>query len=205
MTEISELLDKPLNDISFVIFDLETTGLHPEQGDQIIEIGAFKVEEGFKLNRTPFHSLVKSDKDISETSSNLHGITINDLKNAPDICTVLYDFIDFYRGSILVAHKASKDIAFLRSAMREYFIDADFSFVIDTIKLSQKLYPDFKYHNLDYLIEKHKIKIDSKFKRHRALYDAEATAKIFLKMIKKIFNESCFHLAELREFIFQHP
>ncbi len=205
MTEIAELLDHPLNEVSFVVFDLETTGLHPEHGDQIIEIGAFKINEGFKLSREPFHSLVKTDRDISETSSNLHGITTNDLKNAPDICTVLYDFIDFSRGSVLVAHKASKDIAFLRSAMREYLIDADFSFVIDTIKLSQKLYPEFKYHNLDYLIEKHRIQINSKFKRHRALYDAEATAKIFVRMIKKIFSERCYHLAELKEFIFQYP
>ncbi|ADR17995.1 3'-5' exonuclease [Calditerrivibrio nitroreducens] len=199
MQNIVELLDKPLDEVSFVVFDLETTGLNPDNGDQIIEMGAFKIEEGFKLVRDPFHTMVKPDIFIP---NEIHGITEMELKNAPDICTALYDFIDFSRGSVLVAHKASKDIAFLRAAMREYLIDDSFDFlVIDTIKFSQRLYPDFKYHNLDYLIEKHHISINSKFKRHRAIYDAEATAKIFLKMIRKIFNEQCYLLSELFEFI----
>ncbi|MGC8768957.1 3'-5' exonuclease [Calditerrivibrio sp.] len=199
MQNIVELLDKPLDEVNFVVFDLETTGLNPDNGDQIIEMGAFKIEEGFKLIRDPFHTMVKPDIFIP---NEIHGITEMELKNAPDICTALYDFIDFSRGSVLVAHKASKDIAFLRAAMREYLIDDSFDFlVIDTIKFSQRLYPDFKYHNLDYLIEKHHVSINSKFKRHRAVYDAEATAKIFLKMIRKIFNERCYLLSELFEFI----
>ncbi|MGB9731010.1 3'-5' exonuclease [Calditerrivibrio nitroreducens] len=199
MQNIVELLDKPLDEVNFVVFDLETTGLNPDNGDQIIEMGAFKIEEGFKLIRDPFHTMVKPDIFIP---NEIHGITEMELKNAPDICTALYDFIDFSRGSVLVAHKASKDIAFLRAAMREYLIDDSFDFlVIDTIKFSQRLYPEFKYHNLDYLIEKHHVSINSKFKRHRAVYDAEATAKIFLKMIRKIFNERCYLLSELFEFI----
>ncbi|MGC8925230.1 MAG: 3'-5' exonuclease [Calditerrivibrio sp.] len=199
MQNIVEFLDKPLDEVNFVVFDLETTGLNPDNGDQIIEMGAFKIEEGFKLIRDPFHTMVKPDIFIP---NEIHGITEMELKNAPDICTALYDFIDFSRGSVLVAHKASKDIAFLRAAMREYLIDDSFDFlVIDTIKFSQRLYPDFKYHNLDYLIEKHHVSINSKFKRHRAVYDAEATAKIFLKMIRKIFNERCYLLSELFEFI----
>jgi DNA polymerase III epsilon subunit family exonuclease len=203
MLEIADFLDLPLNKVSFVVFDLETTGLHPEQGDQIIEIGAFRIEE-FKLLKDPFHTMVKPDRDITYSNSAIHGITQMELKNAPDICTALYDFIDFTRGAVLVAHKASKDIAFLRSAMREYLIDNSFPLIIDTVKMSQRVYPDFKFHNLDYLIEKHKIVISSKFKRHRALFDAEATSKIFLRMLKKIFKENCFHLSELKEFLYQY-
>lgn len=125
MHKIVELLDKPLDEVSFVVFDLETTGLNPDNGDQIIEMGAFKIEEGFKLVRDPFHTMVKPDIFIP---NEIHGITEVELKNAPDICTALYDFIDFSRGSVLVAHKASKDIAFLRAAMREYLIDDSFDF-----------------------------------------------------------------------------
>ncbi|MCX8085031.1 MAG: exonuclease domain-containing protein [Calditerrivibrio sp.] len=200
MVNISDIMDKPLNEVSFVVFDLETTGLYPEKGDQIIEIGAFRIDEGFRLVKEPFHTLVKAEKEISESSLALHGISIEETYSAPDICTAIYDFIDFCRGSALVAHKASKDAAFLRHALRDYMIENPFPFILDTIKISQKLYPDFKFHNLDYLIERHNISINSKFKRHRALYDAEATAKIFLKMLKKLFKERCFHFSELTSF-----
>ncbi|MEF3255001.1 MAG: 3'-5' exoribonuclease [Deferribacterales bacterium] len=197
-----DIYDTPLNEVNFVVFDLETTGLHPEHSDQIIEIGAIRILENFKIDHADkFHSLVNVDKEISEQSYNLHGISNEQLKNAPDICTVLYQFLEFSRGAIPVAHKASKDIAFLRAAMSEYSISNPFPFFIDTLKMAKIVYPEYKSHSLDNLIDKLNIKIYSRFKRHRALYDAEATAKIFIKMSKKLFAEYCYHLSELKELL----
>jgi DNA polymerase III epsilon subunit family exonuclease len=197
------LLDTPLNEVSFVVFDLETTGLSPDKGDQIVEIGACKIVEGFKLSKETFQSLVKTDKILSPRVTKIHGITNELIKDAPDICTAMYDFIDFARGSIPVAHNASKDVAFLRSVMNEYSITNPFTLFIDTLKMSRLIYPDYKSHSLDFLIEKHSIKVSSRFKRHRALYDAEATAIIFTRMMKKIFNEYCYHVSELKEMLFR--
>lgn len=197
-----DLLDMPLNEVNFVVFDLETTGLHPELGDQIIEIGAFRINEGFRFRQTDqFHSLINSEKEISEDSYSIHGITKENLKNSPDICTVIYQFLEFARGTIPVAHKASKDVAFMRAAMSEYSITNPFPFFIDTLKMARIVYPEYKSYSLDSLIEKLNIRVDSRFKRHRALYDAEATAKIFIKMCKKIFRDYCYHLSELKELI----
>ncbi|MCA1932400.1 MAG: 3'-5' exoribonuclease [Calditerrivibrio sp.] len=201
MTKI-DLLDMPLNEVNFVVFDLETTGLHPENGDQIIEIGAFRIHGNFKFDKKDqFHSLVSIDREISEYSHSIHGISNEQLKNAPDICTAMYQFLEFGRDAIPVAHKASKDVAFMRAAMSEYSITNPFPFFIDTLKMAKIIYPDYKSHSLDSLIEKLNIRVDSRFKRHRALYDAEATAKIFVKMCRKIFSDYCYHLSELKELI----
>lgn len=196
------LFDTPLNELSFIVLDTETTGTNPEDGDRIIEIAAVKIESGFRINkRETFQSLVNPEISIPKSSTLIHGITDAHVENAPDICSVMYDFLEFSRGAVPVAHRARKDMAFLRSEMKDYGIANPFELFIDTLKLSRRLYPHADKHNLDAITDRFNIENNSGFQRHRALYDAMNTAVAFKIMIKKIFEERCYILGELVQYL----
>lgn len=196
-----EILDTPLNKLSYVVFDLETTGTNPEEGDKIVEIGAVKIAPGFRIQRSKFHTLVNPEITIPESSTKIHGITNEKISDAPDICIALYDFIDFAKNSIIVAHDARKDFAFLKSEMKDYSISNPFRFVLDTLKLSKIMNPTASKHNLDNITEMYNIRIKGPYQRHRALYDAEATSVFFRILMKRIFRETCFTLIDLENLI----
>ncbi|WP_022850585.1 3'-5' exonuclease [Limisalsivibrio acetivorans] len=200
--ETLELIDAPLNEITYTVFDTESTGTNPEGGDRVIELGAVRIKPGFRIDRKEkFQSLIDPGVDIPERSVGIHGITQQDISGAPDSCSVLYDFFDFARGTVLVAHDAPKDMAFLRREMRDYSIRNPFEISIDTLKLSRMLYPHWKSHNLDAINEQFNFKSSTRFSRHRALFDAESTANAFRIMIRKVFEERCYFLGELTEFL----
>lgn len=193
----AEILDAPLNNLTYVVFDLETTGTCPECGDKIIEIGAVKLISDFRIQPVKFHTMVNPGISIPDSSTDIHGITNDNVKNAPDVCVAIYDFIDFARGSVIVAHNAKKDLSFLKNEMKEYGIRNPFTFILDTLKLSRIVNPSARKHNLDYITDKYKINVTNSYKRHRALYDAEATAIYFKMLMRKIFKSPCFTLFEL--------
>lgn len=196
-----EILDTPLNKLSYVVFDLETTGTHPEAGDKIVEIGAVKINPGFRIQETKFHTLVNPEVKIPKSSTKIHGITDEKVDNAPNICVALYDFIDFTKNSVLVAHNAGKDFSFLKSEMKDYSMRNPFRFVLDTLKLSRIMNPHVGRHNLDDITEMYNIKINGPYQRHRALYDAEATSVFFRILMKRIFKKTCFTLIDLQNLI----
>jgi DNA polymerase III epsilon subunit family exonuclease len=199
---IINILDKPLNEIEYVVFDLETTGTSVLNGDEIIEIGAVRIRNNFNIDRKNiFQRLVKPSTDISEKSKRIHGISFEQLSSSKDICEVLYDFIEYSSGAVLVAHDAPKDMLFIKSALREYGMSNPFELIVDTLKMSKKTNIYNKSHSLDTLIEQFKINPNLGYKRHRALYDAEATAVLFVNIIKKIQAEYCFTLIELLEYL----
>ncbi len=197
----TEVLDSPLNKLTYVVFDLETTGTSPEEGDKIIEIGAVKIAPGFRIQRSKFHTLVNPGITIPESSTKIHGITDENVQNAPDVCVAIYDFIDFARGSVIVAHNAKKDLSFLKNEMKDYSIRNPFTFTLDTLKLSRIVNPSASKHNLDYITDMYNINVTNSYKRHRALYDAEVTAVYFRILMKRIFKETCFTLIDLENFI----
>lgn len=200
--EYAELLDKKINEVEYCVFDIESTGINPFDGDRIVEIGAVKIKPGFVIDyKNKFHLLVNPGIPIPEGSQKIHGITDEDIANAPDECEAYYNFIEFAKGCIPVAHNARKDMAFLRRISKEYLIDEPFEFVLDTLALSKKVNVLSRYHNLDALIEKYNVRIKSNYKRHRALYDAEATSVIFKIMMNDIYNKYRFSLIELFQFL----
>ncbi|MEC9491629.1 3'-5' exonuclease [Flexistipes sp.] len=196
-----EILDTPLNKLSYVVFDLETTGTNPEEGDKIVEIGAVKIAPGFRIQHPKFHTLVNPEIAIPESSTKIHGITNEKVSDAPDICIALYNFIDFAKDSIIVAHNARKDFAFLKNEMKDYSITNPFRFVLDTLKLSRIMNPTAARHNLDDITEMYNIKIKGPYQRHRALYDAEATSVFFRILMKRIFRETCFTFVDLENLL----
>ena len=161
---------------TFVVFDIETTGLS-SRNDRITEIGAVKIIDG-KITEV-YNQLVNPEKNIPPKIVELTGITNAMVENEPVIDKVLPEFLDFVGDSILVAHNADFDTAFIFENCRRLSISWSRSF-IDTLALARALYPELRNHKLNTLTKHLEVKLEN---HHRASDDAKATANIFLKMI----------------------
>lgn len=168
---------------TYVIFDLETTGLYPNSGDSIIEIGAVKISDGKIIDR--FDELISPDKKLSEEIINITGITNEMLKGKRKEEEVLKSFMDWTGNLPMVAHNAKFDISFIEMAYSKYKLGPLKNTVIDTLGLSRYLESKERYHNLATLVKRYNIPWDED-KHHRADYDSEGTALIFLKMLQKL-------------------
>ena len=168
---------------NYVVFDLETTGLYPNSGDSIIEIGAVKISNGEIIDR--FDELINPGKDLNDEIINITGINNEMLKGKRSEEEVLKDFIKWVDDYPLVAHNAKFDISFIDMAYLKYNLGRLSNIVIDTLGLSRYLESKERYHNLATLVKRYDIPWNED-KHHRADYDSEGTALIFLKMLKKL-------------------
>lgn len=172
-----------LLDDTYVIFDLETTGLYPNSGDTIIEIGAVKLTKGKIIDR--FDLLINPGKPLSDEIIKVTGINDDMLKNGITEKEGVEKFKNWIGDIPLVAHNAKFDIAFIENAYLKYDLGKLKNVVIDTLGLSRYLESNERYHNLATLVKRYEIPWDED-KHHRADYDSEGTALIFLKMLKKL-------------------
>lgn len=176
------------------VFDVETTGLDPRKGHRIVEIAGVRIENGVMRRETAFHSLVNPERSIPWEVRQIHKITDEELVNAPTIMTVLPQFLDFARGSTLVAHNAAFDKNFLEVEKEFCWGYVELPEVFCTMRLSQNLYPSAFRHNLDVLCERFAISLPGG--RHRALPDVLLTGEVLLKMITHAHITS---IGELRQ------
>jgi len=172
-----------LADATYVIFDIETTGLSVLY-DTLIEIAGVKVKNGTISAR--FHSLINPHKPISDFTTRLTGITNLMVKDAPGIDKVLKDFREFSKDAILVAHNADFDLGHIYHNYRELGIFTGIQPSIDTLTLAKAAYPGRTRYSLDNLCHFLKVPLTE---HHRAAQDAEATTEIFLHMLKKLKKE----------------
>lgn len=172
-----------LLDDAYVIFDLETTGLYPNSGDTIIEIGAVKLTKGKVIDR--FDLFINPGKPLSDEIIKVTGINDDMLKNGITEKEGVEKFKNWIGDIPLVAHNAKFDIAFIENAYLKYDLGKLKNVVIDTLGLSRYLESNERYHNLATLVKRYEIPWDED-KHHRADYDSEGTALIFLKMLKKL-------------------
>ncbi|NEX77688.1 PolC-type DNA polymerase III [Bacillus thermocopriae] len=163
---------------TYVVFDVETTGLSAVY-DTIIELAAVKVKGGEIIDR--FESFANPHHRLSATTINLTGITDDMVQNAPEVEEVLRKFHEWMGDSILVAHNASFDMGFLNVGFKKIGLDKASNPVIDTLELARFLYPDLKNHRLNTLAKKFDVELTQ---HHRAIYDAEATGYLLVKMLK---------------------
>lgn len=187
--------DIDLRKATYVVFDLETTGLSSKR-DKIIEISAVKIEN-LQIVES-FSSFVNPEEKLSEFTKDLTGITDEDLKDAETIDKVLPKFISFIEGAILVAHNASFDL----SHLYQKIIDLGLPFKkypsIDTIGISRYFYDDLNRHNLKAVARYFKVKLTD---HHRAHADAQATAEIFLKMLGDLFLKGIYNHQDINKYI----
>ena len=175
--------DLKLTEETYVVFDLETTGLYPNSGDTITEIGAVKIKNGKIIDR--YDELINPEKELDEEIIKITGITNEMLKGKRNEEEALKDFMKWVGVLPMVAHNAKFDISFVEMAFDKYNFGKLENVVIDTLGLSRYLESSERYHNLATLVKRYNISWDEN-KHHRADYDSEGTALIFDKMLRKL-------------------
>lgn len=182
-----------LSDETYVVFDIETTGLSAVY-NKIIELAAVKIKNGEVIDK--FESFANPHHPLSAFTIELTGITDDMVMDAPEPEEVLEKFYEWSRDSIIVAHNASFDTGFLnvgyQKINRGKFIDP----TIDTLELARFLYPDMKNHRLNTLAKKLNVELTQ---HHRAIYDAEATGYILIKLLNEVFEKGIQFHDELNE------
>ena len=164
------------------IFDVETTGLDPNRGHRIIEIAGVRVEHDVILRESAFVTFVNPEREIPWDARRVNKISDDEVKAAPTIDLVLPQFLEFAKGSTLVAHNASFDMSFLQAEKQFCWGYVDLPDCLCTMMLARSLYPGDFRHSLDALCQK--FALDVPVERHRALADVVLTAQALLKMIE---------------------
>lgn len=164
-----------------VVFDTETTGLSPADGDRLIEIGAVELENGFPTGRS-FHVYINADgRPVHPEAFNVHGISDEFLADKPKFAAVARDFLDFVSDANLVAHNATFDIGFINAELARLNLPPiPAGRVVDTLQIARRRHP-MGPNSLDALCSRYSVD-NSRRTKHGALLDAELLAEVYIEM-----------------------
>jgi DNA polymerase-3 subunit epsilon len=167
-----------------IILDTETTGLEPEQGHRIIEIGCVEILNRRKTGRT-FHRYLRPDREVDRGALQVHGITNEFLAQQPRFAEVVEELVEFVSGAELIIHNAAFDLAFLDAEFRRLSLPQRrirelCSNVIDTLPMARKLHPGQR-NSLDALCKRYGVD-NSRRELHGALLDAQILMDVYLAM-----------------------
>lgn len=186
--------DRPLTELSYTVFDVETTGLDPDT-DEIIAIGAVRIVNGRLLRGEVFEQLVDPRRPLDPVSARVHRLTPEILKGQPLIEEVLPRFRRFVGDTVLVAHNAAFDLRFLRAKEDRAGV-AFTNPVLDTLLLSAVVHPAHEDHSLEAIAHRLGVPVTG---RHTALGDALIAAHVFLKLIPLLAQLGIRTLGEARK------
>lgn len=167
-----------------VFLDTETTGLDPNQGHRIIEIAAVEINNR-QLSENQFHMYVNPERDIDAAAQEVHGITLEFLKDKSFFKDIAEDFLSFIRGSELIIHNAPFDIGFLNMELGRMGlsnVEDHIEKVTDSLVMARELRPGQR-NNLDALCRAYKVD-NSKRSQHGALLDAQLLSEVYLGMTR---------------------
>ena len=197
-----KIVVRPTNDSllesTYVVFDLETTGFNAGGEDSIIEIGAVKIQDGMITDR--YDRLINPGKEISERITNVTNITNEMLKGKPNEEDTVKEFIEWVGDLPMVAHNAKFDTSFLEMAYKKYNLGEYKNTVIDTLELSRTMDNTFARHSLSALVKRYNVPFDEEA-HHRADYDAEGTALVFAKMLRKLNDRNFEIISDLDKLV----
>src|SRR5690625_3165025 len=182
-----------LEDATYVVFDVETTGLSSVY-DTIIEIAGVKMKKGEIIDR--YESFANPHRPLPEKIIEITQITDDMLVNAPEVEEVLQEFYEWVGDSVLVAHNATFDIGFLNVGYEKINLPKVQNTVIDTLELARYLFPQLGNHRLNTLCNHLNVEL---VQHHRAIYDAEATAYLFWKLLNQLKEANIERIDELNE------
>ena len=178
--------DIELNKASYVVFDFETTGLSARY-NKIIEFGAVKIVKGAVAQRVDI--LVNPECPIPKKIQQITNITESMIKDAPKIEEAIDKIMDFIGDSLLVTHNASFDIAFLNQALIDLGREPIRNGVVDTLTLSQYIFPESRSHRLGVLCRNLEVEYDEK-SAHRADYDAFVLSEVWQTLLVRLTKDN---------------
>ena len=191
-------IEEKLEDATFVVFDLETTGFNAGGADSIIEIGAVKIKNGEILDT--FDELIDPGKPLSAKITEITHITDDMLKGKMNEEVGVKKFKEWYGDLPLVAHNAKFDTSFIRMAYQKYNLGEFNNCVLDTLELSRALDKGEARHSLSAITKRYNVVFDEDA-HHRANYDAEGTALVLAKMIKKLVDNNMTTIKDLNNLV----
>jgi len=165
-----------------IVLDTETTGLEPEEGHRIIEIGALEMIERRQTGRS-FHVYINPGRDVEDGAMAVHGITNEFLSDKPRFSDLANDFIEFIRDAELIIHNAPFDVGFLNAELARLSSPArveEHATILDTLPLARELHPGQRV-SLDALCKRYDVD-NSGRDLHGALLDSELLAEVYLAM-----------------------
>ena len=164
-----------------IVFDTETTGLDPNSGDRLVEIGCIELVNRFPSGRT-FHCYFNPERDMPEAAFKVHGLSIDFLKDKPLFAHKVDELVEFLGDAPLVAHNAMFDLGFLNAELeRARKIAVARDRLVDTLMLARRKHPGGS-NRLDDLCVRYKID-NSRRVKHGALLDAELLAEVYVELI----------------------
>jgi DNA polymerase-3 subunit epsilon len=165
-----------------IIFDTETTGLSPNKGDRVIEIGAIELINKFPTGEI-YHQYINSDNfPIHPDAERIHGISEEFLKDKPVFAAIADDFLEFFSNAKLIAHNAKFDMGFVNAELKRIGKPAfPNDVVIDTLEIARRKHP-MGPNSLDALCKRYGID-NSHREKHGALLDSELLAEVYIELL----------------------
>jgi DNA polymerase III epsilon subunit family exonuclease len=171
-------MNKHIDEVEFVIFDTETTGLDPSSGDRIVELAALKFKGKEKISE--FQALVNPGKPVSEAAFAVNKISPEMLKDALSPEVIIPKFIDFIQGSCVCSYNAGFDLEFLNNELTILNLPTLRDvLIIDALKMAKRVLPGLERYALWFVADTLGIKIKQ---QHRAFSDVELTLAVFDKL-----------------------
>jgi DNA polymerase III subunit epsilon len=164
-----------------IVLDTETTGLDPNDGHRVIEIGCVELVDQFPTGKT-FQRYLNPERDMPPDVQRIHGITTEFLADKPRFAEIAEEFLEFIGDAPLIIHNAGFDLKFLNSELhRTSRPPISFARAIDTIDIAKSKFPGARY-SLDELCKRFSIDLSSR-SLHGALLDSELTAQVYLELV----------------------
>ena len=173
-------VEMDLSEATYVVFDVETTGLSAIYND-LIQVAASKMYKGNIV--AEFDEFINPGHPLSAFTTELTGITDDHVKNAKPLIQVLKEFQEFCKDTVLVAHNATFDVGFMNANYERHGLPKITQPVIDTLEFARNLYPEYKRHGLGPLTKRFGVALEH---HHMANYDAEATGRLLFIFIKEV-------------------
>ena len=189
---------KNMLDQTYVVFDFETTGFNAGGADSIIEIGAVKIKDGEIIEK--YDELINPGRKLPQKIIDVTNITDDMLKDKDNEENAVKRFIEWFGDLPMVAHNAKFDVSFLEMAYKKYDLGEFTNPVIDTLELSRTLDNNYARHSLSALVKRYNVPWDEEA-HHRGDYDAEGTALVFHKMLKKLDDRNIEKMDELSKLV----